>query len=144
MMTKIDRALKGKAAPETVVFVWMQGEEDSKAGGDVYEESLKGLIAQVRGDLKRPDTMFIIGRLSDCQEDAKKPRPFWASIREIQVKVAEADPLGAWVDTDDLNDPGNTLHYNKAGYHTLGERYVAKAVELIGKKGSSKPASPQS
>ena len=50
---------------------------------------------------------------------------------------ANADPRGAWVDCDDLNDKGigavkrNDLHYTRGGYELLGRRYVRQAKALI-------------
>ena len=132
LMDKVAEAMKGKRTPDSVTFVWMQGEADAKEDGEVYKESLKGLIAQVRDDLKRKDVTVVIGRISDF-EDKDVPRPHWNAIREIQVAVATAEPLAAWVDTDDLNGEANTLHYNKEGYKILGERFAKKAVELIGR-----------
>jgi lysophospholipase L1-like esterase len=54
-------------------------------------------------------------------------------VRKAQVAVAEKNPRGAWVDTDDLNGPKDGLHYNKEGYVELGKRFAEKAVELIHK-----------
>ena len=137
LMEKVDEAMAGKPAPDPVTFVWMQGEADAKADGDVYEQSLKGLIAQVRGDLKRNDVTVVIGRLSDYAK-ADDPRHYRGKIREIQVTVATADPLAAWVDTDDLNGTYNGLHYNKDGYRILGERFAAQAIALIQKQAAAK------
>lgn len=138
LMAKVDEALKDKPAPDSVTFVWMQGEADAKEGGDVYEQSLKGLIEQVRSDLKREDVSVVIGRINDFKDDTD-PRLYWDKVREVQVKVATADPRAAWVDTDDLNGPANALHFNKPGITALGERFAAKAVELI-KGGKQGPA----
>lgn len=45
---------------------------------------------------------FVIGRISNF--DMQNQRyPHWTKIREIQEKLAENDPNGAWVDTDDRN-----------------------------------------
>lgn len=55
----------------------------------------------------------------------------WDEVRKAQVEVAEGDPRGAWIDTDDLNGPKNGLHYTKDGYKTMGKRFAAKAVALI-------------
>lgn len=141
LMAKVDEVLRDKSAPDFVTFVWMQGEADAKEDGDVYEESLKGLIEQVRSDLRRKDVSVVIGRISDCA-GSKDSRPFWEKIREIQVRVASADPLAAWVDTDDLNGPANSLHYDKAGAKILGERFAAKSIELIKGGKSAAGASP--
>ncbi|MCM2375061.1 sialate O-acetylesterase [Aporhodopirellula aestuarii] len=123
----------------TVTFVWMQGERDAKEKfGDVYAASLKGLIGQLEQDLGRDDVNFVIGRLSDF-DMANAKYPHWTKVREVQVEVAEADPRGAWVDTDDLNDGvnkrgkeiTNDLHYSVEGYRTLGKRFAEKAIALI-------------
>ena len=60
---------------------------------------------------------------------------------KAQVKVSEANPHGAWVDTDDLKDGRNKkgteikndLHYSVDGYKILGERFAEKAIALINK-----------
>ncbi|MFO7901367.1 MAG: sialate O-acetylesterase, partial [Planctomycetota bacterium] len=57
--------------------------------------------------------------------------PHWTLVREAQVNVAEANPRGAWVDTDDLNGPRDELHYTKEGYRTLGKRFAEKAIGFI-------------
>ena len=119
---------------DTVTFVWMQGERDAKERhGAVYEKSFAGLVKQLSDDLGRDDVNFVIGRLSDCLN--KKPgKSHWMEVRKAQVAVAEKNPRGAWVDTDDLNGPKDALHYNKEGYAELGKRFAEKAVELV-KKG---------
>ena len=63
-------------------------------------------------------------------------------MREAQVKIAEALPRGAWVDTDDLNSGVNekgekiedNLHFSVEGYKILGKRFADKAIELINRK----------
>lgn len=138
LMEKVDTASLGKKFT-TVTFVWMQGERDAREKhGQVYAASLKGLKEQLAKDLGRKDINFVIGRLSDFDMDNAK-YPHWTMVRQVQVEVAEADPRGAWVDTDDLNDGinkkgvevVNDLHYSVEGYKKLGERFAEKAIELI-------------
>ena len=129
LMTKVRDATKGKTV-DTVTFVWMQGEADAKRGGEkVYEESLRGLIKQLRDDLKRPDLTVVIGRLSEF----KNGDAGWDAVRAAQVKVAEADPSAGWVDTDRINDGKVALHYSQKGYAEMGRRFSAKSVELLAK-----------
>jgi hypothetical protein len=144
LMKKVYQAIKGKK-PATVTFVWMQGERDARERhGDVYAASLKGLIDQLAADLGRKDVNFVIGRLSDFDMGNTK-YPDWTKVREAQVEVADADPRGAWVDTDDLNDGKSKrglqitddLHYSVEGYRTLGTRFAEKSIELI--KNSAQP-----
>jgi len=138
LMTKVNAAIKDKMI-KTVTFVWMQGERDAgEKHGDVYIASMKGLIDQLSEDLGRKDINFVIGRLSDFDMNNKK-YPHWTMVRKAQVKAAEANPRGAWVDTDELNDGvnekgkeiKNDLHYSVEGYKILGKRFADKAIALI-------------
>jgi hypothetical protein len=137
MMTAVDTAIKGQEI-KTVTFVWMQGERDARDKlGEVYAESFKGVIVQIEQDLGREGINFVIGRISDFDMSNKR-YAHWTLVRDAQVEVAEADPRGAWVDTDDLNDKKHKtgevkhdLHYTRDGYKILGQRFAEQAVELI-------------
>jgi len=129
LMLKVNTAIKDKKV-DSVSFVWMQGERDAKEKhSTVYAQSMKGLIEQLRADLKRDDVTVVIGRLSDCL----KNNEHWEGVRAAQVEVAEEDPLADWVDTDDLNGPNDGLHYDKAGYAELGKRFAEKTIALLKK-----------
>ena len=118
----------------SVSFVWMQGERDAKERvSGVYAESMRGLIAQLRSDLGRPDMTAVIGRLSDCI----KNNAHWEGVRKAQSDVAAGDKLVAVVDTDDLNGPRDGLHYTKDGYKTLGQRFADEAITLSGGKAAT-------
>ena len=142
LMSKVNPAIKGKKLA-SVSFVWMQGERDANMGwGDLYEEALVGLHAQLAKDLgKNPkDMAFIIGRLSDFDLNNKRYR-HWTKVRKAQVKVADSSPKFSWVDTDDLNDGKNRrgkeikndLHYSAEGYKTLGKRFAEACLKPLGK-----------
>lgn len=144
LIAKVQTAIKGEKI-QTVTFLWMQGESDAvKGNAGNYEESLKGLIAQLETDLNCKDLHVVIGRLSDHPTDKKQPVPDWKRIQEIQVKLAETRPHSAWVDTNDLNDIAdeksgktkNDLHYTKEGYELFGKRLAEKAIALIKRDGS--------
>lgn len=127
LMAQVKKALSGKT-PDTVAFVWMQGERDAKGGmSGSYSNALHGLIQRVRDDLKHPDLAVVIGRLSDHLKGTKH----WDAVRAIQEQVATEDPRGAWVDTDDLNGGNNDLHCTKEGFLELGRRFAKKSVELL-------------
>lgn len=130
LLQKVTDAVKDRK-PDTVTFVWMQGEADARDAGaaDYYEQRLTGLLQQLRTDLRREDIGVVLGRLSDYGL-TDSGRPSWVKIREIQMQIG-SQPRVVWVDTDDLNGPKNDLHYNKDGYAKLGERFAAKAVLLI-------------
>lgn len=133
LMQAVATAL-GDKKPDSVAFVWMQGERDAKAGWQAaYYEALRGTVEQIRTDLKHKDIVVVVGRLSDhLKGDAG-----WDAVRAAQEKVAADEPLGAWVDTDDLNGKEG-LHYNQPGYAELGSRFAARASELIRKHEAKK------
>ncbi|QDU29494.1 hypothetical protein ETAA8_46050 [Anatilimnocola aggregata] len=134
MMETVTSALGGKK-PDTVTFVWMQGERDAKAGWQaVYYEALTGTVDQLRTDLKHKDIAVVVGRLSDNLKNDQG----WNAVRAAQEKVAADEPFGAWVDTDDLNGTHDGLHYNKQGYAELGRRFAARAIELNRKQEAKK------
>ena len=138
LMKKVQDAIKDQKIA-TVTFVWMQGEREAKlAQGEIYAKSLKGLVAQISGDLKRDDVNVVIGRINDHKMD-NSSHPHWTMIRDVQVQVAKELPRADWVDTDDLNDPGNGIHAGKEGYKILGERFAEKSIALI-KAPSGKPS----
>ncbi|CAN5508653.1 hypothetical protein BH10PLA1_BH10PLA1_07320 [soil metagenome] len=139
LISKVNDATKGKASPTSVTFVWMQGEADAKkqSTADLYADSLKGLLGQLQKDLGRDDIDFVLGRLSDCGNPGTKAAevvPGWMTIREAQVKFVDDSKQTGWVDTDDLNGKGDGLHYDGPGVQKLGERFAAKAIELIQKR----------
>ena len=126
----------------SVTFCWMQGERDAKENlSAAYSDAMKQLIKNLRRDLKQPNMYFVIGRLSD---HLKESHESWTTVRKSQVAVSEGDPLGAWVDCDDLNNKTgkdgkihDDLHYTREGYSLLGKRYARQAKLLIdGKKPS--------
>ena len=138
VISSVNDATQGREL-ETVTLVWMQGEADAAAGQvPVYKASLDGLLDQLRKDLGRKDIRFVLGRLSDYSLDSGK-HPQWQTMRDLQVAYAEADPLGTWVDTDDLNDKTdpktgkarNDVHYTRDGYRVFGERLAEKAIGMI-------------
>lgn len=138
LMSKVHAAIENQKIA-TITFIWMQGERDAKdSHGEVYEKSLLGLYDQLSTDLHRKDIHCVIGRLSDFDLQNKK-YPHWTMIREVQVKVAQSNPLFDWVNTDDLNDGldkkqrllKNGLHMSIEGYKIMGLRFAEKAIELI-------------
>jgi len=139
LMEKVYAAIDGRRI-QTINFLWMQGERDAREEhGDVYQESLEGLVAQLENDLGRSAINVVIGRLSDF-DMANETYPHWTRVRDAQIAFADSRPNTAWVNTDDLNDGvngkgepiKNDLHYSVSGYSIFGERLAQEAIELTG------------
>jgi hypothetical protein len=124
------KRLNGKK-PDTITFIWMQGESDAKKDYyEVYAKSFNGLMLQFRNDLGRKDINFIIGRINDYGSSVKF-NPEWEEIRKIQVALADSDPNGSWIDTDDMNSPINNLHLSHKGSSVLGTAFATQAIKMI-------------
>ncbi len=138
LMAATKTAMLGKSI-KSVTLIWMQGERDAKELlSDHYEEAFLGILEQLKSDLGIKEINYVIGRISDWGLGRRD----WDKIREVQVKLGEASPRSAWVNTDDLNDNNkrrdgttpkgtNDLHYSKEGYDLLAKRYVEKVKELV-------------
>lgn len=124
ILQEVAEGMDGKT-PDHIVFIFMQGETDAMDGyGDKYKDRLSGLITNLRDDFDFPDMGVVLGRLSDFGKYKD-----WPLVITAQMAVAEADPLVEWVNTDDLNDPGNQLHYTD--YNGLAGRFAIQALNLI-------------
>ena len=141
LLEKVQLAIDGETL-RTVSFVWMQGESDVRETAPVYGDCLGGLIGHLKTDLQFENINFVIGRISDyglldttSWETWNFTMEGWQMIRTIQVEYANSYPLGAWVDTDDLNGDAenlvNGLHYTVEGYEILGQRFAEEAIALI-------------
>ncbi|OVE77360.1 hypothetical protein BVX99_02775 [bacterium F16] len=115
---------------ETVNFIWMQGRSDATEElSEGYADRVKGLIRQMKLFHKRHDMNSVIVRINDHNHNDKHV----GRIRDAQVNAVQDLLRVAWVNTDDLNGPENTLEFTEEGYKTLGERLAKKALELIEK-----------
>lgn len=130
LMKKVYPAIAGKKIT-TVTLVWMQGERDARFGyGEVYAESLKGLIQQFADDLGVPHINVVIGRISDFDMNNQWGE-HWTMVRAAQEQVAASNPCFRLINTDDLNGASNGIHYTRKGYDLLGKRFAAATLELI-------------
>ena len=123
LMNMVKKELGGRK-PDSVSFMWMQGEADAKREDPkLYQPALTNLINQIRKDTGHKDATAVIGRLNK-HSDSKG----WNAIRDAQVATAKADPKVGWIDLDDL---GKGLHYKKDGYQKMGARFVETTVKLL-------------
>jgi hypothetical protein len=120
----------------TVTFIWMQGESDANRNLAVaYAASFHKLMSRLKEELGIAKMYFVIGRISDhgLQGDSSAG---WQAMRKVQMELADSDPLGAWIDTDDLNGgdqehPLGELHYPGDQYPKLGARFAEAAIKQL-------------
>ena len=109
---------------EIAGFIWFQGESDCFGDPELwkdYEPKLKELIADVRRDVGVPELPFLNIQINNIPLWDGKPGELkgGAIIREIQKRVAEADPKGRWISTSNLS---KGYHYDANAHFTIGKR----------------------
>jgi hypothetical protein len=121
---------------KTVSFIWMQGESDANRNlGVAYERSFTTLLSRLKKELGVEEMYFVIGRISDYGLHGKNAEG-WKLMRKVHQQIADADPMGAWIDTDDLNggdedNPAGDLHYPAEESIRLGERFGQAALKQL-------------
>lgn len=121
---------------DTVTFVWMQGESDANRNLCVaYAKSFAALHTRLKSGLGIAKMNFVIARISDHGLDGESAEG-WKAMRKVQMEIADSDPLGAWIDTDDLNggdekNPQGDLHYPNDQYPKLGARLAEAALKQL-------------
>ncbi len=107
---------------EIAGMAWMQGESDAITESYAldYEDNLTVFIDRVRQDVETPDMPLALG-LIDCRAHC----PYRDTVRAAQQAVADADPLVYAVETEDLPQNADALHFDASGMRTLGERLAA-------------------
>jgi hypothetical protein len=111
---------------EIMGMLWMQGESDSKKQEDAeaYRKKLEQLIALMRKETGKPELLFVIGKLSSrILESPKFKMPFVKTVQGAQESVAENDKNARVINTDDLSQRDDFVHFDKEGQMGLGQRF---------------------
>ena len=100
-------------------FIWIQGEADAanNAYSSAYYGNLKHFINSVRHDFNIPKLPFIISRLPSFQIT-----PYLNRVRQAQVSICDSLANTYWLDTDNLINCGDNVHFNSASVLKLGAR----------------------
>ena len=120
-------------------ILWHQGESDSNAAkAPLYEAKLHGLIQRIRTDLDAPDVPFIAGQMGQFTE---RPWDAWKKqVDQVHRELPQHISNTAFVSSDGLGHKGDQIHFDSAGFRSLGRRYAA-AFRLL-RSESASPASP--
>jgi hypothetical protein len=112
---------------EVAGLFWEQGGGDGRDLGlaESYATNLQNFIATIRDDFNGgPGMPFVIGR-SNSFLQTSGGYPYMNMVRDAQVDVANSDPVGAWINGDDLSRYPNDVHYDAAGQLELGRRFAS-------------------
>ncbi len=114
---------------ELAGICWMQGESDSEVEADAnaYETNLRNFITDIRTThLGQPTLPFVVAKISTS--------PLWThatAVRAAQAAVTDMANVDV-IETSDLPRALDDAHYTMAGQVTLGERFAASLLGLMG------------
>jgi hypothetical protein len=119
---------------EIAGMLWMQGESDAKtqADAEVYQKKLEQLIALVRKEAGKPELPVVIGKISSkILESPKFKMPFVKTVQSGQEAVTKTDKHAFVIDTDDLSQRDDLVHFDQKGQLGLGKRFGEAMIKAL-------------
>jgi hypothetical protein len=119
---------------EIMGILWMQGESDAKtqADAEAYQKKLEQLIALMRKETGKPELPFVIGKISSrILESPKFKMPFVKTVQAAQEAVTKTDKHAFTIDTDDLSQRDDLVHFDQAGQMGLGKRFGEAMIKAL-------------
>ncbi len=102
-------------------ILWLQGESDANQN-DIpsYRDKLTALLKKFREIANNNDLPVYIGELGSYSKNHK----YWMKINE-QIRLYAASDINAIIiNTADLKDKGDRVHFNSEGQRILGKRFA--------------------
>lgn len=116
--------------PRFAGFVWYQGERETRPDikdPDAYTPALNALLERIADDLNDgQDFAKVFYRVNPHNAE----QPHYDSVRCQLMARADADPLAAWIDVDDLHHP-DQLHPDGPSLLIAGDRAAEAFIKLI-------------
>ena len=107
-------------------ILWHQGESDAKTKeAPLYQSKLSELIYQFRKVVGNQETTVVIGQLGSYSTN-----PLWSKINDHIKYYVSTDPNTGMINTQDLKDKGDKVHFDSKAQRALGERYANEFIKL--------------
>ena len=119
---------------EIMGMLWMQGESDAKnqADAEAYQTKLEQFIALMRKETGKPEMPFVIGKISSRILESKKFKmPFVKIVQSGQEAVTKTDKHAFAIDTDDLSQRDDFVHFDQEGQMGLGKRFGEAMIKAL-------------
>lgn len=121
-----------KAALEHGVLkgvLWHQGEADAHHADKIqsYRENMETLFTKFRRIAIHDSLPIVVGKLGAYSVNQES----WDQINTSIETYVLSDEYAEIVETSDLEDRGDKIHFNSAAQRTLGKRYAATILTLI-------------
>jgi len=112
-------------------IIWHQGESNAKPELiPLYAGRLDSLTKIFRKTVKNDSLPIIIAELGSYAEPLEKKNR-WNSINTIIKTFAEKNPNTFVVNTQDLKQKGDTVHFDSESQRKMGERFAHKYLEIM-------------
>jgi len=110
-------------------ILWHQGESNAKSGLiSTYQNNLDELFLKFRTYVKNDSLPILIGELGSFAIPEEKQNR-WDSINLIINKYATNEKFISVINTNDLKNKGDNLHFNSKSQRIMGERFAKKYLE---------------
>lgn len=116
----------GKQYGNIKAILWHQGESDANAAGiSNRDQNLKTLFASFRKDIGNEKLPILIGEIGSF---SKEPE-LWAEINKANRKYIQDDKYADIVETADLKDNGDKIHFDGESQREMGKRFAKKYIK---------------
>lgn len=116
----------GKQYGNIKAILWHQGESDAnKEGISNRNQNLKTLFASFRKDIGNEKLPILIGEIGSF---SKEPQ-LWAEINNESHKYIQEDKYADIVETADLKDKGDKVHFDDESQREMGKRFAKKYIK---------------
>lgn len=106
--------------------LWHQGESDAnKKRIPKYDENLKILFKKFRSSVGNRKLPILVGELGGYRKNNES----WNTINSIINEHAKKEKYMYVIDTSDLNDKGDNLHFDSESQRLLGKRFAEVYLE---------------
>lgn len=129
-LLEIVRRVRSRHDAEVMAMLWAQGGRDARyeEAAKQYESNLKKIIAAARKDLGEPELPFLVARTVDVP---KERFPYVDLVREAQARVVKQDPRARMIETDDLSQLRDDIHFDTQGQIEQGKRFAQALLEML-------------
>ncbi|HEV8512719.1 MAG TPA: sialate O-acetylesterase [Cyclobacteriaceae bacterium] len=108
-------------------ILWHQGESDTNPkDAPLYSERLTKLFKIFREAVGNENLPILIGELGGYSDNK-----YWAVVNEKIHQYSATDKNTAVINTVDLKDKGDKLHFNSKGQRILGQRFAEAYLKIM-------------
>lgn len=123
-----EKAKIGMSYGEIKGVLWHQGEGDANPKNiPLYVDRLKELFTEFRQTFQNEKTPILIGELGSFSKKNEK----WQKINDQIKTYVQNDPYAMVINTSDLKDKGDKVHFGSEGQRIMGQRFANEFIKSL-------------